>query len=94
MFFFVQAVLDREEKSRYSLTVTARDNGRPRRLSASMPITVHVLDTNDNTPVFQTKVSICLSIYILHIYLIIAYYLIIIYLSIYLCTHLFIFQSI
>ena len=64
MFFFVQAVLDREEKSRYSLTVTARDNGRPRRLSASMPITVHVLDTNDNTPVFQTKVSICVSIYI------------------------------
>jgi hypothetical protein len=46
--------LDREERASYDLVVTATDNGSPRR-SASMDIRVHVLDANDNTPVFRPK---------------------------------------
>jgi hypothetical protein len=46
--------LDREDKAVYDLVVTARDNGVPRR-SASMDIRVHVLDANDNTPVFRPR---------------------------------------
>jgi hypothetical protein len=47
--------LDREEKASYDVVVTATDNGSPRRRSASMDIRVHVLDANDNTPVFRPK---------------------------------------
>ena len=46
--------LDREDKAAYDLVVTATDNGSPRR-SASMDIRVHVVDVNDNTPVFRPK---------------------------------------
>ena len=43
--------LDREERSEYWVVVTARDQGSPP-LSASMEITITVLDQNDNTPMF------------------------------------------
>ena len=46
--------LDREEKAKYYITVTARDHGTPRQ-SASTEITVHVEDENDNTPIFKPK---------------------------------------
>ncbi|XP_069825322.1 protocadherin gamma-C5-like isoform X19 [Dendropsophus ebraccatus] len=44
--------LDREEKSEHKLILTAIDGGEPAR-SGSTQITVHVLDINDNPPVFD-----------------------------------------
>ena len=48
------SALDREEKSKYFVTVTARDHGTPRQ-SASTEISVHIEDENDNTPVFKPR---------------------------------------
>ncbi|XP_053319411.1 protocadherin gamma-C5-like isoform X11 [Spea bombifrons] len=47
--------LDREEKEKHKLTLTAIDGGDPIR-SGSCQITVIVLDINDNTPVFDQSV--------------------------------------
>nr|XP_020655068.1 protocadherin gamma-A6-like [Pogona vitticeps] len=44
--------LDREEKSNYSITITATDHGTPS-LSASTVILLQILDTNDNPPHFE-----------------------------------------
>ena len=49
------ASLDREQKSEYSLVVTAVDGGSPR-LSSKIDVNVQVLDVNDNTPEFSQKV--------------------------------------
>ena len=49
------ASLDREEKSDYSLVITAVDGGSPR-LSSKIDVVVEVLDANDNTPEFAQKV--------------------------------------
>ena len=46
--------LDRERTDRYLLTVTAVDRGNPPR-NASATLTVHVLDENDNPPVFHRR---------------------------------------
>ena len=43
--------LDRETKSSYTLTVIAKDHGKPQ-LSSQHTIRVTVLDVNDNAPVF------------------------------------------
>ncbi|KAJ7418566.1 hypothetical protein BTVI_28721 [Pitangus sulphuratus] len=43
--------LDREQVASYSLTVVVQDHGSPPR-SATMSVTVQVLDLNDNTPSF------------------------------------------
>ncbi|CAG0919475.1 unnamed protein product [Notodromas monacha] len=43
--------LDRETRQRYRLEITARDGGSPS-LAATCNLTVHVLDENDNDPVF------------------------------------------
>ncbi|XP_074062845.1 protocadherin-11 X-linked-like [Macrotis lagotis] len=43
--------LDREKKSKYTFTVTARDNGVPH-LQSNATVTVTVLDQNDNSPTF------------------------------------------
>ncbi|XP_027762821.1 protocadherin-16 [Empidonax traillii] len=43
--------LDREQVASYSLTVVVQDHGSPPR-SATMSLTVQVLDLNDNTPSF------------------------------------------
>uniref|UniRef100_A0A8D0E115 Cadherin domain-containing protein n=1 Tax=Salvator merianae TaxID=96440 RepID=A0A8D0E115_SALMN len=45
-------VLDREEMSNYSITITAVDKGNPP-LSATAMLLVQILDVNDNAPVFS-----------------------------------------
>lgn len=49
-----KAVLDREKKELFYVTITAMDMGKPR-LSTSMEVKIHVVDTNDNTPMFNPK---------------------------------------
>ncbi|KAM7290979.1 cadherin-related tumor suppressor [Ixodes scapularis] len=49
---YVKKALDREWRDLYALTVVARDSGdRPR--SSAVSLLVHVLDENDNPPVFD-----------------------------------------
>ncbi|XP_066585244.1 cadherin-related tumor suppressor [Prorops nasuta] len=50
----VSGPLDREQRSSYTLPVTARDRGEPPR-SSSTAVTVLVLDENDNSPVFDPR---------------------------------------
>lgn len=50
----VSGPLDREQKSNYTLGITARDRGEPSR-SSSTTVTVMVLDENDNSPVFDPR---------------------------------------
>ncbi|XP_012360264.2 protocadherin gamma-B3 isoform X17 [Nomascus leucogenys] len=44
--------LDREQIPEYNVTITATDKGNPP-LSSSKTITLHILDVNDNVPVFH-----------------------------------------
>lgn len=50
----VSGPLDREQRSNYSLRVTAKDRGEPPRSSVTT-VTVTVLDENDNSPVFDPR---------------------------------------
>ncbi|XP_041807874.1 protocadherin-16-like [Chelmon rostratus] len=45
-------VLDREEQEVFNLTIVAEDHGMPQ-LSTSQVLSVHVIDVNDEAPVFQ-----------------------------------------
>ncbi|XP_066480612.1 protocadherin gamma-A6-like [Tiliqua scincoides] len=47
--------LDREQVAAYNITITATDHGTPP-LSASTLLSLHILDTNDNPPVFAESV--------------------------------------
>ncbi|KAF0309990.1 Protein dachsous [Amphibalanus amphitrite] len=48
--------LDREARDAYQLEITVQDGGSPaRRAPLNCPLTVHVLDENDNDPVFQQR---------------------------------------
>ncbi|XP_077387468.1 protocadherin alpha-2-like isoform X23 [Festucalex cinctus] len=51
----VDGALDREQVSKYNITITASDEGVPS-LSSSTVITVHVSDINDNPPRFGEPV--------------------------------------
>ncbi|XP_049940240.1 cadherin-related tumor suppressor-like [Schistocerca serialis cubense] len=50
-WLYVRSALDREQRDYYSLLVTATDGGDPPR-SSQVPVTVHVVDENDNAPQF------------------------------------------
>ncbi|KAK3521169.1 hypothetical protein QTP70_000508 [Hemibagrus guttatus] len=50
----LQTALDREEKARHHLTLTAFDGGKPQ-MSAVVKINVVVLDANDNAPIFKQR---------------------------------------
>ncbi|XP_011701166.1 PREDICTED: cadherin-related tumor suppressor [Wasmannia auropunctata] len=50
----VSGQLDREQRSNYTLEVTAKDRGEPPR-SSSIIISITVLDENDNSPLFDPK---------------------------------------
>lgn len=56
----VSGRLDRELRSSYDLTVTAKDRGEPPKF-AQTKISVKILDENDNSPVFDPKAVQCLD---------------------------------
>jgi hypothetical protein len=45
--------LDREEKSTYELDIVASDHGQPQSLSSTVRCTIHLIDVNDNYPIFD-----------------------------------------
>ena len=53
-FLYVKSTLDREARDYFALTVVARDHGIPSR-SSTVLIVIHILDENDNAPVFTNK---------------------------------------
>lgn len=56
-YLYVKSLLDREEKDYYSLTIIATDHGKPARTS-QVPVVIHVLDENDNSPQFTNTTFI------------------------------------
>lgn len=53
-YLYVRKALDREDKDYYSLIVMASDAGNPQR-SSSVPVVIHVIDENDNSPEFTNQ---------------------------------------
>lgn len=51
-WIYLRALLDRETRDRYQLTVLATDNGTPA-AHAKARVVIRVLDANDNDPKFQ-----------------------------------------
>ena len=49
----VGAKLNYEESNTYELIITAYDQGQSQQRSSSMTLVIHVLDSNDNAPVFE-----------------------------------------
>lgn len=56
-YLYVKSELDREERDYYSLTILATDEGNPPRTS-QVPLVIHVLDENDNSPQFTNTTFI------------------------------------
>ncbi|XP_070819222.1 protocadherin alpha-3-like [Chaetodon trifascialis] len=54
-FLVLKKLLDREQKAEHRLVLTALDGGSPSK-SGSLNLTVTVLDTNDNRPVFSKDI--------------------------------------
>ncbi|XP_056456679.1 protocadherin alpha-8-like [Gadus chalcogrammus] len=54
-FLVLQRQLDREQRTNYSLVLTAVDGGKPHK-SAHLNVTILVLDNNDNRPIFSQEV--------------------------------------
>ncbi|KAK9891679.1 hypothetical protein WA026_015647 [Henosepilachna vigintioctopunctata] len=59
-WLYLRETMDRETQDKFTLVVAATDNGTPSQTATAL-ITVNVLDTNDNSPVF-TKSSYEFSI--------------------------------
>ncbi|XP_034037728.1 protocadherin alpha-2-like [Thalassophryne amazonica] len=53
-FLVLKKPLDREQKNKHSLLVTAVDGGKPQR-SGTLNVTIIVLDINDNRPTFSQE---------------------------------------
>ncbi|XP_034037725.1 protocadherin beta-15-like [Thalassophryne amazonica] len=53
-FLVLKKPLDREQKNKHSLLVTAGDGGKPQR-SGTLNVTILVLDVNDNPPIFTQE---------------------------------------
>lgn len=53
-YMYVRKTLDREEHDYYSLAVMCSDSGNPSR-SSTVPVTIHVIDENDNAPQFTNS---------------------------------------
>ncbi|XP_047190548.1 protocadherin beta-15-like [Scophthalmus maximus] len=54
-FLVLKMSLDREQKSKHLLTVTAIDGGKPPR-SGTLNVSIIVLDSNDNRPMFSQEI--------------------------------------
>ncbi|XP_034037723.1 protocadherin alpha-2-like [Thalassophryne amazonica] len=54
LFLVLKKPLDREQKNKHSLLVTAVDGGKPQR-SGTLNVTIIVLDSNDNRPTFAQE---------------------------------------
>lgn len=54
----LMAKLDREKQAIYELEITAADHGQPRSLYSSARCRIHVVDSNDNLPVFDSSVYV------------------------------------
>ncbi|KAM9357331.1 protocadherin alpha-8-like [Symphorus nematophorus] len=54
-FLVLQKSLDREQKDKHTLLVTAVDGGKPQR-SGTLNVSIIVLDSNDNRPVFGQEI--------------------------------------
>uniref|UniRef100_T1GLD3 Cadherin domain-containing protein n=1 Tax=Megaselia scalaris TaxID=36166 RepID=T1GLD3_MEGSC len=51
-YLYVKSHLDREERDYYSLTISCQDHGLPEARSSEVPVTIHIIDENDNPPQF------------------------------------------
>nr|XP_049605308.1 protocadherin alpha-8-like [Syngnathus scovelli] len=54
-FLVLKKSLDREKKAKHSLVLTAVDGGKPPR-SGTLNVSIHVLDINDNRPIFSQDI--------------------------------------
>ncbi|XP_041653145.1 protocadherin gamma-A11-like [Cheilinus undulatus] len=54
-FLVLKKSLDREQKDKHTLLLTAVDGGKPQR-SGKLNITIYVLDVNDNRPMFSQEI--------------------------------------
>ncbi|XP_041800719.1 protocadherin alpha-8-like [Chelmon rostratus] len=54
-FLVLKKSLDREQKDKHTLLVTAVDGGKPQR-SGTLNVSIVVLDSNDNRPVFSQEI--------------------------------------
>uniref|UniRef100_UPI00358FCDC6 protocadherin Fat 4-like n=1 Tax=Myxine glutinosa TaxID=7769 RepID=UPI00358FCDC6 len=54
-WLYIRSTLDRERQSKYDLSVLAYDSGKPSQ-SSTVTVHVHVIDENDNQPVFESAV--------------------------------------
>lgn len=53
-YLYIRSALDRETRDYFALTIVARDHGEPPR-SSTVLVVIHILDENDNAPVFTNK---------------------------------------
>ena len=52
---YLLSSLDRETKDSYQIKIVAKDGGGKTELSSSVKLSIHVMDVNDNPPIFYPK---------------------------------------